>query len=286
MTTLYMTKGLPACGKTTWAKEKLAEHPGGYKRVNKDELRSMMDNGKWSSSNEKFVLGISRAIVDSALGAGKHVIVDDTNLAPKHEVALRECAKKRGAAFEVVDLTHVSLEECIARDRKRPNYVGESVIRDMHRRYLAKSVDPVEFVDGLPDAVLVDIDGTVAQMNGRGPFDWSRVGEDLPRRAVIRAVMHYGYPCIFMSGRDESCRSQTEAWLTQHCGGAQTLYMRQSGDQRKDTIVKREMYETHIQGKFNVRGIWDDRLQVCRMWKDLGLGDRLFRVGPVDEDDF
>ena len=83
MITLFMLKGLPASGKSTWAKAKMAEHPGSCKRVNKDDLRAMLDLGKWSQDNEKFVLSVSRSIVDGALGHGKHVIVDDTNLAPK-----------------------------------------------------------------------------------------------------------------------------------------------------------------------------------------------------------
>ncbi len=128
--TLYITVGLPASGKTTWAKAKMAEHPGSYKRVNKDDLRAMIDAGKWSRDNEKFVLIIRDMMVVEALKAGKHAIVDDTNLAPKHQERLKQLARENDAAFEVQDFTDVSVEECVGRDRKRANYVGEKVIRE------------------------------------------------------------------------------------------------------------------------------------------------------------
>lgn len=74
MKTVFMTVGLPASGKSTWARAKMAEHPGSYKRVNKDEIRAMIDDGKWSRDNEKFVLGVRDYVVAAALNAGKHVI--------------------------------------------------------------------------------------------------------------------------------------------------------------------------------------------------------------------
>ena len=142
MPTLYMTIGLPASGKTSWAKQKLADNPGAYKRVNKDDLRAMIDGGKWSRDNEKFVLSIRNQLVLSALAAGKHVIVDDTNLATKHEQELRDLAKSAMAGFEIVDFRHVTVDECIARDQKRSNYVGEKVIRSMYKQFYG-SVVPV-----------------------------------------------------------------------------------------------------------------------------------------------
>jgi len=57
MKKVILTKGLPASGKTTWAKKVLKDNPGAYKRINKDELRLMLDGGKWSHDNEKFILG-------------------------------------------------------------------------------------------------------------------------------------------------------------------------------------------------------------------------------------
>lgn len=280
--------GLQASGKSTRAKEMLREFgSGNAKIVNRDQLRTMVDDGKWSPVNEKFITGIRDYIISSAMDDGKHVIVDDTNLSPKVQERLRQLAKQHGAAFEFVDFTHVPLEDCIARDKRRPNYVGEAVIRDTHRKYLAKPIDPVKHDPDLPDVILVDIDGTVAQMNGRGPFEWHRVGEDIPRMAVIRAVLRHGYPIVFLSGRDECCREQTAGWLQEYFGDAWTIHMRPVGDQRKDTIVKREIYEAHINGKFNVKAVFDDRHCVARdVWKEVGLGDRLFRVGTVDEDDF
>src|SRR5207245_9019847 len=49
---LLLLKGLPASGKSTYAKELVLK---GWKRVNKDDLRAMIDNGKWSHSNEDII---------------------------------------------------------------------------------------------------------------------------------------------------------------------------------------------------------------------------------------
>jgi hypothetical protein len=62
--------------------------------------------------------------------------------------------------------------------------------------------------------------------------------------------------------------------------------MRPEGDTRPDEVVKRELYKEHIKGKYNVIAVFDDRAKVCRMWNELGFGDRLFRVGRIDADEF
>jgi hypothetical protein len=55
------------------------------------------------------------------------------------------------------------------------------------------------------------------------------------------------------------------------------LFMRPAGDMRKDCIVKQEIYEREIKGKFNCTAWFDDRPQVIRMLRSLGLP--VFDVG-------
>lgn len=290
MKTLFMMKGLPASGKSTIAKRMLADMgSGNIKRVNKDDLRAMLDDGKWSKENEKYVIDLRDHVITSALSMGKHVVVDDTNLAPKHEARLRDLARRCQAQFEVVDCTDVSVEECIERDRKRQNYVGESVIRGMYAQFLAKPVTAPDHDPNLPDAILVDVDGTVAQMNGRGPFDWGRVGEDIPRTVVIEIARKMwetsDAEIVFLSGRDSVCREETQKWLDFHFGNGSglSLFMRPNGDMRKDAIVKQELYEQYILGKYNVKAIFEDRPQMIRCWQSLGFTDRIFNVGDGTE---
>ena len=64
--TLFMMRGLPASGKSTAAK-KLVDKYGNCTRVNKDDLRSMLDNGRYSRSNEQFVLKVRDFIIENAL---------------------------------------------------------------------------------------------------------------------------------------------------------------------------------------------------------------------------
>jgi hypothetical protein len=129
----------------------------------------------------------------------------------------------------------------------------------------------------LPTAVICDIDGTVAHMQGkRGPFDWNRVGHDDPDQAVIGVLdrLQKGDPnlkLIMVSGRDESCRNETSEWLEAAGVRFDALLMRPKDDYRKDSLVKREIYENEIQGKYNVLCVLDDRDQVVKEWRRLGL---------------
>ena len=47
--------------------------------------------------------------------------------------------------------------------------------------------------------------------------------------------------------------------------------MRETGDSQPDKIVKRKIYENIIKGRFNVKFVLDDRDQVVRTWRNLGL---------------
>ncbi len=318
MAKLTMTKGLPGSGKTTWAKEQQAQALAqgiSIKRVNKDDLRDMVDNGHWSKANEPFIVACRNSIVSNALDAGFDVIVDDTGFNRAHEDQLSRIASRRGHSFQVWDFTDVPLETCIERDSKRSKPVGEAVIRKMYESYLKPrasnrgeekamrqeqstrdeaTVQPAPpFDPALPSVYLVDIDGTVALKGDRARFDESKVIVDLPNRPVIdvvRSLMKAGHQVVFMSGRQEYSRVPTYTWLNENVsmatcfpsteGGWHDIHMRATGDSRKDYIVKRELYDKHIRGHFNVLGVFDDRQQVVDMWRGLGL--TVFQVAPGD----
>lgn len=211
---------------------------------------------------------------DGSLGNGRHVMVDDTNLHPKHEERLKELAEKHGATFATRKFK-IDVEECIKRDLKRENSVGEQVIRQMYDQFL-RVKEVYEPPKGKPEAILVDLDGTLAHMSGRSPYDWSRVGEDAVDKAVIELLFDiragdFDTKIIILSGRDSVCRPETETWLEEQRIGYDDLFMRPEGDMRKDSIVKRELFDIHIRDSYEIRFVLDDRDQVVQMWRDLGL---------------
>jgi predicted kinase len=270
---VIILKGLPACGKTTYCKELMAANPGAYKRINKDDLRAMIDDGKWSKHNESFILKVRDSLILTALREGCHVLVDDTSLHPKHETAIRELVK--GVALvEIKDFTDVPLETCLERDRHRQNYVGEQVIRKMYNQYLWKPTPTPVYIPELPYAIICDLDGTLAIINGRNPYDAEKCEQDIVNAPIASILEQYKriHRIFLVSGRSEQFRPQTERWLQKHgLGGYDALYMRPDGDARKDALVKRELYKQHIQGKYNIRFILDDRNQMVEMWRSLGL---------------
>lgn len=269
-----MLRGLQGSGKSTWAAEQVEQYPGRYKVISTDALRNMLDNGKWSKTNEQFMLEARDNLILLALSRGHHVIVDATHLHPKHEAHLRELVKGK-AIIEIQDFTHVSLEECIARDLKRFDSVGERVIRSTYNQFLRKQVTPPAYDPRLPDAIICDLDGTLALMNGRNPYDASTCEQDLLNKPVASIVSAYhesaGVFIILVSGRGVQHKPQTARWLDRHGIEYNFLFMRTEGDSRPDAVVKEEIYRNHIAGQYNIRFVLDDRRQVVEFWRSLGL---------------
>lgn len=273
MKKVVILKGLPASGKSTWARKIIDDNPGKHKRISKDDLRAMLDNGHWSKGNEKFILSVRDSLILQALKEGHHVLVDDTNLHPKHEQAIRELVKGL-ATVEIKDFTDVPVDECIERDRRRTNYVGEQVIRKMYKDFLQPK-PPVILEDlNLPYAILCDLDGTLALVNDRSPYDAEKCEQDFVNEPVADIVDSYyrdGTTIILVSGRGEQHKPQTTRWLTKYGIDYHFLFMRKEGDSRKDAIVKHEIYQEHITGKYNIKFVLDDRQQCINLWRNLGL---------------
>ncbi len=298
MAQLLILRGVPGCGKSTFAHQWLKEGER-RARVNRDDIR-MQFFGKETGVDEDMVTKIEHMQVDSLLKAGYSVVVDDTNIRHKYITAFVKIAAKYNASVAVKQFD-VDLKTAIARNAIRASQGGrdvpEHIIEKMHKslkssgRYTEKhiadawgqsqSVKPYIRPEGAEKGYLFDIDGTLASMSDRSPFEWSRVGEDGPRESVILTAQAHakaGYKIIVVSGRDGSCREETIAWLELHGIPYSELHMRAEGDMRKDSIVKQELFDRHIRFVYNVIAVYDDRDQVVDMWRAMGVD--CFQVAP------
>ena len=291
-------RGIPASGKSTFAKKHLETHPKGKTvRINNDELSSMLFGVAWGRELNSAVLLenlridlLTRSLENASI---RLIFIDNTNLKTRTVNQLAKCALKMGAKVTVDDrFLQVSVEECLRRDALRDTPVGERVIRDMAQR--AKQLRPWSIPVGsdydedtfiaslvpyhndefLPSITIVDIDGTLAKMNDRTPFEWHRVGEDAPHSEVVGYVQHLiekGEKVFIFSGRDSVCRNETVEWLNAHVARDLPLYMRTHNDNRPDTLVKHDLFNEIVRDKYRVRLVLDDRNSVVRLWRGLGL---------------
>ncbi len=294
---VLILRGLPASGKSTFARKLLDENKGAWKRLNKDELRAMLDNSQHSTTNEKFIERVRDLMLIEALKEGKHVVVDDTNLSERPVERIRQLVEKykkeTGQEVKIEFKTmETSLEECLARDEVREKKVGRDVIMRMYNDHIAKEKTPTISTkktidlssrgphyqpqdDTLPSAILCDLDGTLAIIHDRSPFDSVRCETDLLNEPIAEIIKNYaslGVKVILMSGRDEAARRPTTNWLAYNRIPYNALFMRAAGDARKDAVVKKELYEAHVRGQYFVKFVLDDRNQVVDLWRlELGL---------------
>ena len=169
------------------------------------------------------------------------------------------------------------------------------IIQRQTEQSVAASMPEVD--SKLPMALVCDLDGTLSLFNAkrndgsvdvrhsnahtRTPYDASKCDEDTLNdqvAAVVESLSKEGYHIIFCSGREDCYREQTERFLKKHLSTGYDLHMRKTGDLRKDSIVKEEIYHTHISPNYNVFLILDDRDQVVSFWRSKGLV--CFQVAP------
>ena len=183
--TVTITLGLPASGKTTWAKKEVElaklcnEIP--IVRVNNDDIRDElnggpMDHSNWTPEFEKKVRKVRFERITEALKSGCDVIVDNTHLSYKTLNSLKTWLKQNfpNVIIEEKDFRDVPLQECLDRDKARiargERGVGSEVIMKMASEAgLIKEIPPHTIDWTLPWTIMCDLDGTLARIGKRSP---------------------------------------------------------------------------------------------------------------------
>ena len=303
MLNLILTVGVPACGKSTWAKQQVAKDPTNWVRINNDDLRAMANGTVFTTDYEKFIASTRIFMIKEALMKKKNVILDNVNMGKRNFEEACKAAQAANVDVKVFEKPfYVDLDEAIERDSKREgsSKVGVDVIKKFwkasggkqHKYYVPREeiylkktqTDPPEWDDKLPNCIMVDLDGTLALFeHHRSPYDASNCDKDLPNKPVVDIVkMFYAndHKIIFCSGREDKDRDPTIKFIECHLPGIEySLFMRPTGDVRKDFIVKGEIYDEKVRGKYNVAVVFDDRSSVVELaWRARGL--TCFQVAP------
>lgn len=139
MAKLVLLRGLPASGKSTYSAQLVMQ---GYKRINADDLRVMVDNGSYSKANEKFITDVMQTMAALALQSGLNVVYDNTNFNPFHVRWAKALCRDTRSELEIVDIK-TPLEVCITRDLERTKgRVGKDVIMKIYNRYFVNGQFP------------------------------------------------------------------------------------------------------------------------------------------------
>lgn len=134
MSKLIICRGIPASGKTFWAKQWVLEDPEHRVRFNNDDIRNML--GKyWVPSREPMVAAMKDSFVEEAILLRLDMVVDNTNLNNKEIEYWKNWANLHNYDLEYKDFFDTPLSVCIERDKTRDPQVSEKVIRNFYNNY-------------------------------------------------------------------------------------------------------------------------------------------------------
>ena len=290
---LLILVGAPGSGKSTFARYFIRTEDN-WVRVNRDDFRLMQfGDTLMSPFYEERITKMVEASVITLLKNHTNVIIDATNSSLRTlEDMMRTYTEYADISFKVFDL---SVEELVKRCDKRYEQTGKFIPKSAIEKHVTQLQYTKEKFDfkpipravkeatltytaqdsSLPKAIICDLDGTLSLLNGRDPYDASSADEDLlnvPVARVLQMAKAQGYKVILLSGREQLYREPTERFLSKHQIAYDLLLMRTTNDYRKDNIIKKELFQQEIAGKYFIEFLLDDRNQVVDMWrKDLQL---------------
>lgn len=291
MPKLTLTVGIPCSGKSTWAGLQYKDDENTFV-VSRDSIRKMMFGLYLGSHDiENIITESVHKMITLLLTEGHNVILDNTNVRMKY---INDAIKKYSPLADIhFKLFDVSLKDAKVRNIRRKvrtgKFIPEDVLERMHdalthtkevfdfepiKRTISSYNGVYEEDRSLPECIIVDIDGTLAHRTDRSPYDWHRVGEDYLDRSVadIVGVLSRHYKIIVFTGRDGVCLEESKEWLRKHNIHFDEVYSRPEGNNEKDYIIKKRLFEDHIRGKYYCTAVIDDRKQVVDMWRnELGL---------------
>lgn len=291
MKKIIMTVGCPGSGKSTWAREYVLKNPGFFVTTRDDFRAAIIGNParneyKFSKQKESIVTDMQFSTVKDILYRGdsvKGVIVADTNLKEPTRAKWESFAKEFGWQIEY-KLFDVSWTELLSRNFFRGDKaVPKEVLRSMYVNMCKYQGKPVyEGTPGKPKAVIFDVDGTLAKMVSRSPYDLEKCDTDVINPMVVELSKMYdraGYQIIVVSGRECGTKEEpmkyyhmTRRWVEDFAGVPLVMQcQREQGDSRKDDVVKEEIFWNKIAPHFDVKLAVDDRDQVVEMWRRIGV---------------
>lgn len=283
---LQVKRGLPASGKTTAAYATVKES-GNTGRINRDDLRAMLFESKWTGRREQVVIDCEKAIAKVLFEHKMNAIVDDTNLSSGHVDMWKNQAKEIGFSECNVDTLEINITKCVEADGWRAEkQVGKAII---HRMALNNGF--IEWGD--KPLVIVDIDGTIACGEHREHYvkgerkSWdlyfSECTGDRPVDFVVRWVRELSktHTICLVSGRPDTTQFDTIWWLDLHNVPYDYLFMRGGSDKRPDTMVKQDILNKLPKDKIDFA--LDDRPVVIReVWRKNNV--KVYAVrGECDE---
>jgi hypothetical protein len=142
------------------------------------------------------------------------------------------------------------------------------------KSYYHKECKKLHFDKSNENALIVDLDGTLAIKGPRGIFDESKVLLDTlnePISDLVKILSKY-YSVIYVTGRTELAKEDSWRWLEIYGLTFENskLYCRKLGDHRPDDEVKESILK-ELSVNYNIELAIDDRLSVTKVYQKLGI---------------
>lgn len=266
------------------------------------------EDWRWNRKEEEQMKAEARRQVKYLLNDGFSVCVDNTNLSSNVRQGWIDLGKSLGAEVIEQEID-TPLWDCIDRDKARgKGRVGRAVIERMalfhgfidwadykapivicdidgtvadcqHRLHHVKAQDYQCSVNCPATELQRLVRG--CQVCGAKPpkKNWAafhspeNISLDTPIKPIVDLVkeLEMRYMLIFLTGRstENGCGIATEEWLDRTFPFYEHLFMRQAGDSREDTIVKKEILD--LLPKEKIAYVFEDRDRVVEMYRAEGL---------------
>jgi predicted kinase len=151
--TLFVTIGLPASGKSTWAKDYQGTDFKDTIIVSTDRIRAHLYGDERIQGDGNDVFNRAYSILKVVGENGYNAVFDATNLMKKYR---KRIFKELREFYDHISAVYfdVPTQECVERDEKRERKVGEDVIMNMATRLYPPEEDEgwdwIYTIDRLP----------------------------------------------------------------------------------------------------------------------------------------
>lgn len=125
------------------------------------------------------------------------------------------------------------------------------------------------------NAIICDLDGTLAILNGRNPYDVTNCYQDTVNIVINDLLRIYKHArnnaILIVSGRSEEGKKDTIKWLLNNGVPFDELYMRPQGEMTPGYEFKKVILNRTIFNTYKVLFALEDDPRCVKMYRDNGI---------------